>query len=182
MKQLPTPTPQVSAPQVLAPRVSAPVLTLDRSVGYQVRMTHRLVQRALQNRIERHGVTLGMWYFLRALWVEDGLTQSELSAEIGTMEPTTLAAVASMEAAGLVRRERHGTDKRKVRVFLTDKGHELQGKLLPDGIALVQASTKSLSPRDVDKLLAMLKTMQANLSAELEGSAMAAKRMTGAHD
>lgn len=133
-------------------------------------MTHRLVQRALQNRIEKHGVTLGMWYFLRVLWVRDGLTQSELSAEIGTMEPTTLSAVASMEAAGLVRRERHGTDRRKVRVFLTEKGRVMRDTLLPEGIAVVNASVRSLGPRQVDTLLKLLKTMQANLAAELEGS------------
>lgn len=155
---------------------SQPSLPLDRSVGYQIRMTHRLVQRALQCRIERHGVTLGMWYFLRVLWVEDGLTQSELSAEIGTMEPTTLSAVAAMEAAGLVRRERHGTDKRKIRVFLTDKGQAMRDTLLPEGIAVVDASVKSLSPSKVDTLLEMLKIMQANLTAELDTVAQPAKR------
>ena len=35
------------------------------SVGYQVRRTHRALQRFLQLKIEPHGVTLGMWYFLR---------------------------------------------------------------------------------------------------------------------
>ena len=125
-----------------------PSLPLDRSVGYQVRMTHRLIQ---------------------VLWVQDGLTQSELSAEIGTMEPTTLSAVASMEAAGLVRRERDGTDKRKVHVFLTEKGRAMRDTLLPEGIAVVNASVRSLGPRQVDTLLKLLKTMQANLAAEMEG-------------
>ena len=144
-----------------------PSLPLDRSVGYQVRMTHRLVQRALQGRIGKHGVTLGMWYFLRVLWVEDGLTQSELSAKIGTMEPTTLTAVAAMERADLVRRERHSTDKRKIRVFLTDKGQSMRDTLLLEGIAVVDASVRSLSQVEIDSLLAMLKVMQANLTADL---------------
>ena len=109
-----------------------------------------------------------MWYFLRVLWVEDGLTQSELSAQIGTMEPTTLSAVASMEQAGLVRRERHGTDRRKMRIFLTDNGKALHGALLPEGIAVVAAAVKSLSPGEIDRLLSLLKIIQVNLSEELE--------------
>ena len=163
-------------------RAPEPSLPLDRSVGYQVRMTHRLVQRALQRRIEKHGVTLGMWYFLRVLWVQDGLTQSELSSEIGTMEPTTLSAVAAMEQAGLVRRERHGTDRRKVRVFLSDKGKAMRDTLLPEGIAVVDTSVGSLSPAEVDTLLALLKTMQANLAAEVETGTPAAKRAARSAD
>ncbi len=154
----------------------APSLPLDRSVGYQIRMTHRLVQRALQARIERHGVSLGMWYFLRVLWNKDGITQSELSSLIGTMEPTTLSAVASMEQAGLVRREKHSTDGRKVNVFLTEKGRALQAELLPEGIAVVQSAVASFSKREVDFMLALLKVMQANLAAELGEATQHTKR------
>ena len=79
---------------------------LQESVGYQIRATHRLLQRYLQMKIEPYDVTLGMWYFLRALWNEDGLTQRELSNRIGTMEPTTLSAIQIMERRGLVTRVR----------------------------------------------------------------------------
>eukprot|EP01037_Dinobryon_pediforme_P044405 gene44405-56149_t len=61
------------------------------SVGFQVRMTHRAMQRALQAKISPAGATLGTWYFLRALWDEDGLTQRELADRTGTMEPTTMS-------------------------------------------------------------------------------------------
>src|SRR5262245_43915778 len=106
----PTPTPQRAAD------FSFP---LDLSVGYQIRMTHRMLQRHLQARIEPHGVTLGMWYFLRALWEEDGLTQSELSRRIGTMEPTTLTAIQTMQRNGLVKRVRSKEDRRKLQIYLT---------------------------------------------------------------
>lgn len=65
-------------------------LPFDLSIGYQIRLTHRLMQKLLQLKIEQFGVTLGMWYFLRVLWDQDGLTQKELSDLVGTMEPTAL--------------------------------------------------------------------------------------------
>ncbi|MBE7608248.1 MarR family winged helix-turn-helix transcriptional regulator, partial [Salmonella enterica] len=89
------------------------------SVGYQIRSTHRALQRFLQLKIEPYDVTLGMWYFLRALWAEDGLTQRELSRRIGTMEPTTLLAIQKMERRGLVQRVQNKTDRRKWHVRLT---------------------------------------------------------------
>lgn len=143
-----------------------PILPFDTSVGYQIRLTHRLMQRALQTRVERHGVTLGMWYYLRALWNRDGLTQSELSALIGTMEPTTLSAVVAMEQAGLVRRERNGKDRRKINVFLTEKGRALRTELLPEGIAVVETAIRSFSRREVGLILSMLREIQVNLARE----------------
>src|SRR5918998_4629936 len=93
----------------------APVdFPLETSVGYQIRMVYRAMQRLLQTRIGPHGVTLGMWYSLRALWSEDGLTQRELSHRIGTMEPSTLSAIQIMERNGLVRRVRSRDDRRKM--------------------------------------------------------------------
>ena len=64
-----------------------------RSLGYLIRDTFRAFNRLLHDLIEAHGVAIGHWYFLRELWVEDGLTQRELSRRAGIMEPTTAAAV-----------------------------------------------------------------------------------------
>ena len=142
-------------------------LPLDRSVGYQVRQTHRLVQRALQARIERHGVTLGMWYYLRVLWDGDGLTQRELSRLTGTMEPTALSAIAGMEKGGLVRRERDGSDRRKMNVFLTEKGRALQATLLPFAIEVVDLATAAMTEDERAQLLSLLRSMQEQLRADL---------------
>lgn len=149
------------------PTLPGPKLPLDVSVGYQIRITHRLVQRALQARISPHGVTLGMWYFLRVLWQGDGITQRELSNRIGTMEPTTLSAIMAMERAGIVRRVRNSRDRRKINVFLTDHGRSLEPLLLPAAIAVVEDSVRGIPPAEVGLLLRMLGTMQRNLGEAL---------------
>jgi MarR family transcriptional regulator, organic hydroperoxide resistance regulator len=61
-------------------RAAEPDLPFAESIGYQIRATHRSLQRLLQLKIEPHGVTLGMWYFRRALWHEDGLNQRDSPA------------------------------------------------------------------------------------------------------
>lgn len=138
-------------------------LPLERSVGYQVRMTHRALQRSLQIKIKPHGVTLGTWYFLRALWHEDGLTQRELSRRIGTREPTTMTAIVAMEANGLVRRVRNDADRRKQNVFLTPKGRRLKTRLLPLAAEIVNTATAGLAERELALLLQLLGTVQRNL-------------------
>jgi DNA-binding MarR family transcriptional regulator len=149
----------------LTPRETAEdeALPLERSVGYQVRMTHRALQRYLQVKIKPYGVTLGTWYFLRALWHEDGLTQRELSRRIGTREPTTMTAILAMEANGLVKRVRNDADRRKQNVFLTTKGRRLKSKLLPLAREVVSTAITGLDAREVDLFLKFLGSVQRNL-------------------
>src|SRR5690348_17377230 len=101
------------------------------SVGYLLRFAFRYYSRALEQRTLPFGVTGGQWRFLRVLWIEDGLTQIELSRRVGMREPTTVAAVNGLERAGLVARRKSATDRRKVHVFLTARAKRLRHKLVP---------------------------------------------------
>jgi MarR family transcriptional regulator, organic hydroperoxide resistance regulator len=139
----------------------------SESVGYQIRSTHRLLQRFLQLKIEPYGVTLGMWYFLRVLWDEDGLTQRELSRRVGTMEPTTLSAILAMEKRGYVRRVRNRKDRRKLHVYLTAKGRKIRKNLIPLAKEVVATAVQSLSSREVRQMLAGLAEIQRNLHATI---------------
>ena len=165
-------TKPVSGKKAVEPKKrSAPAaeaeLPFAESVGYQIRATHRALQRFLQSKIEPHGITLGMWYFLRALWHEDGLTQRELSVRVGTMEPTTLSAILIMEKKGLVRRARNRDDRRKWHIHLTPKGHALKGKLLPLAREVVDTAVHNLSRGEVAQLLKALSEVQRSLHATL---------------
>jgi len=147
--------------------VSEVDLPFAESVGYQIRATHRALQRFLQLKIEPHGVSLGMWYFLRALWHEDGLTQRELSRRVGTMEPTTLSAILNMEKKGLVRRAQNKEDRRKWHVHLTAKGRALKVELIPLARDVVDTAAQSLSRKEIKQLMDGLAEIQNNLHATL---------------
>jgi DNA-binding MarR family transcriptional regulator len=138
-------------------------LPFDASIGFTIRTTHRLIQRSLLSRIQRHGISLGMWYFLRALWDEEGLTQRDLSAIVGTMEPTTLTAIKSMERAGLVKRVPNAADRRKLNIYLTKRGKALKKELLPLALEVTQIASAGLSEEDKDMLFGFLRRIQKNL-------------------
>ena len=142
------------------------LLPTSRSVGYLVRQTHRAFTRVLQARIAPHGVSIGMWYFLRVLWQEDGISQRELSQRVGMMEPTTASALNNMERKGFVRRLRNRTDRRIVNVFLTERGRALRRELLPLAAAVNELALRGVSADEVDKLRAVLTKLQAALGAD----------------
>jgi MarR family transcriptional regulator, organic hydroperoxide resistance regulator len=133
------------------------------SSGYVVRDAHRAFQRLLERRIAPYGVSRGQWYFLRVLWNTDGLSQRELSARVGMMEPTTVIALRSMEKAGLITRERSGDDRRKVRVLLTAKAKRLRNELLTVARAITDAAEEGIAARDLTVFRRVIARMTANL-------------------
>lgn len=110
-----------------------------------------------------------MWYFLRVLWREDGLSQRELSRRAGTMEPTTMSAIVALEKGGLARRRSDARDARMRRVHLTPAGKALERKLMPIARDVVETATRGLSPRERQALLAGLRTVTTNCDAAIAG-------------
>src|ERR1700724_39684 len=133
------------------------------SSGYLVRDAHRAFQRLLERRIGPFGVTRGQWYFLRVLWITDGLSQRELSARVGMMEPTTVIALRSMEKSGLIRRVRGDDDRRKVRVFLTAKAKRLRNELLTVARGITDEAEEGIAPRDLAAFRRIVARMTENL-------------------
>jgi MarR family transcriptional regulator, organic hydroperoxide resistance regulator len=133
------------------------------SSGYLVRDAHRAFQRLLERRIAAYGVTRGQWYFLRVLWTADGLSQRELSARVGMMEPTTAVALRSMERSQLIRRLRAEDDRRKVRVFLTAKAKRLRNELLTLARGITADAEQGIPARDLANFRRVIARMTANL-------------------
>jgi len=142
-------------------------LPFEDSIGYQIRATHRTLQRYLQSMIEPHGVSSGSWYFLRALWHEDGLTQRQLAIRIGIREPTVLITIKDMEARGLVKRVRSEADRRKIHVWLTPRAKRLKSKLIPLARHVVATAAGNLTTTEIRRLLQQLTEIQNSLNAAI---------------
>ena len=120
--------------------------------------------RELQGRLVEHGVSFGHWTFLRILWERDGLTQRELSDEAGVAEPSTNAAMKTMEEAGYVRRARLPDNRKNIYVRLTPKGRALKAKLVPLAQAVNRDAVRGVPARDVEAARRVLVAVRENLS------------------
>ena len=136
---------------------------LAESSGFLVRDANRAFQRLLEKRIAPYGVARGQWYFLRVLWSEDGLSQRELSARVGTMEPTTVIALRSMERSGLIRRVRSSDDKRRSQVWLTAKAQRLRDELLAIARGITDAAEDGISRDELAQFRRVIRRMTENL-------------------
>lgn len=149
--------------------VAEDVPAADIALSFVVRDVNRAFARALQTRIARSGVSMGQWFFLRALWDEDGLTQRELSHRVGMMEPTTVTAVNVMERQGLVQRVRNVHDRRKMNIHLTDKGRALRDTMMPSASDIAELAVVGIPSDEVARAIAVLRQVGANLNAAAQG-------------
>jgi DNA-binding MarR family transcriptional regulator len=141
----------------------------DDSLGFQVRRCHRAFDRVLNAYLSREGLTSGFWYFLRALWQENGATQKRLSQLNNVTEPTTVTTLNAMTQIGLVRRERNVGDRRKLNVFLTPRGETLKAELMPYAFRINAIACEGIPASDLETCLSVLKQMSENLTREAAG-------------
>lgn len=138
-------------------------------LAHLVRDVARAQMRALQVRLSAHGVSFGHWTFLRILWIQDGITQRELSDLAGVMEPTTFTAVKAMESMGLIERRQLAGNRKNVHVFLSKEGRALEKVLVPLAEDVNRASVRGIPDRSVAIVRKSLLQMIQNLADEEAG-------------
>lgn len=138
----------------------------NERLAHLVRDAARGLNRSLQQRLATHDIAFGHWIFLRMLWEGDGLTQREMSERAGLMEPTTHAALRKMEALGYITRKHQRGDRKKMFVFLTEKGRALRDVLVPLAEEVNTVATGGVRDADVAAMRRVLLAMIANLEAE----------------
>ncbi len=143
-------------------------LSPEQSLGFQVRRCHRAFDRVLSAHLAPAGMTSGFWYFLRALWQENGATQRRLAQLNNVTEPTTVTLLAAMERLDLIRRDRNTQDRRKINVFLTPRGEALETDLMPTAARINDIAGQGVSPAELATCLSVLKRMSENLSRETQ--------------
>jgi DNA-binding MarR family transcriptional regulator len=124
-------------------------------IGMLLRDADSAFNRYLTAQLAVHGVTFGQFQHLRNLWVEDGLTQAELSRRIGIEMASSTAILDSLEAGKLITRVRNAADRRKINVFLTPAGAALEKALMTCATDANKRASKGLSKAEVAHLFTL---------------------------
>lgn len=136
------------------------------NIGYVLRLLHRLGRDRLMENMTKLGVTAGYWYYLWALYQEDGLSQAELARRVRNVGPTAFVALSKMERAELITRRRNTDDRREIQVFLTDKAKALKPQLYEDLARVNEQSLAMLTDIEVSELFRLLEKVRFSLDAD----------------
>lgn len=138
---------------------------IDTTLGYIVNRTAVLLRQALQQRFRQsdHALTAEEWALLGQLWKQDGLSRQRLAAKTFKDQTTVTRLLDVLVAKGVVRRETDATDRRVIRIWLTDAGRHLEASLVPLARGMLQEAVRDISDADLQITLQTLHQIQANL-------------------
>jgi DNA-binding MarR family transcriptional regulator len=131
--------------------------------GYLVRRAHRAFVKAITVSLAEHGLSLGQYQILRALLTKDGISQSELSDRLEVHKAALTALIDGLERDGYIKRRRPESDGRKLIVFLTAKGRNLQQGLQELARDINVKSQQKIAKGDMEVTVRVIDQIVANL-------------------
>lgn len=105
------------------------MIDIEKSVGFLLAKAYQRACAIFKEEFDRYDLTSQQFGLLAFLWIEDGLSQAELSAR-SQIDRTTMGGIIDrLEKEGLVERRNHPADRRAYQVYLTAKGRSLEDEL-----------------------------------------------------
>ena len=108
-------------------------LKSEQSIGSYISSFYRLGVVFLSKEYKEYGIGSGQYQFIFSLYMEDGVSHDVLTEKLGVDKATTTRAIAKLEEEGYVKRVLDKNDKRKYKIFLTDKAIEKKEEILEIG-------------------------------------------------
>lgn len=96
---------------------------------------------------------------------EAGLSPADIAERTGVTRATITGLLDGLEAAGLVSREAHPTDRRSLQVVLTEQGRQQLDRMLPDHYRRIAALMSNLTTAEQLLLTELLQKVVAQLPA-----------------
>lgn len=144
--------------------------SLDDNLIFQLGTVAKKVHQHVENvfRNENLDITPEQFSLLTILWYNEGISIKEL-ADRSQRDKTTISRVVSnMIKHDLIRRLDNVDDKRAKRIFLTDKGRNLQDQLVMLSGEIYVEALGNLSDEELDRTLEVLQKIENNLSDNSE--------------
>ena len=139
--------------------------TLHDIVNYMIYKTARIMRMKFQNDMRSIDldITQEQYFILIKLWALDGQYQAELADEIFQDNPNITSILDNMEKKKLIVRKPDKNDRRKFRIFLTQKAKDIYNTYKTGAPESRKLDYKHLNDKDFDDLKRILSTIEANI-------------------
>lgn len=98
-------------------------------------------------------ITTEQWVLLDNLYQNNGISQNELAERNFKNAPTVSRIIDLLCKKGLTERQRFENDRRRYKIFMTERGKELYEKALPAVLNLRKQGWNNLTDEDYDNLV-----------------------------
>jgi DNA-binding MarR family transcriptional regulator len=121
------------------------------SLLYMVKQVELVVRSHLDELVKPAGITALQYTALTVLERHDGLSAAQLARDSFVTAQSMADLVRSLEARGLVRRERNPRSRRELLILLTDTGRELLDRFADPVRDLEERMIQDLTPNQADQ-------------------------------
>lgn len=139
----------------------------DKLIGFLFSDIARFRGIIFENLMKPYGLTHAQAYVLNQLFLEDGLTQTELAARMHVGTVTVSGLLDRLEVRGWVRRSADARDRRAKKVWLSDDASGLLEHMVREFTNLNDIALDGLSEGEVTEMARMLRQVRSNLAAKV---------------
>jgi len=140
---------------------------IKKSVGRRIHILYRLTMMNVRNEMKKLGFGAGDYGFLAMLFIQDGLSQDEISKQMRVDKSYTARAIAKLEKAGMVERSSDPNEHRIRRVFLGEKAFEIETEFVDMVQQWHRILVEGVDPDDLSTLCKVLDQMKVNAETHL---------------
>lgn len=129
-------------------------------------LLHRIssqMRRNYSESLRELNLYVGQDNLLYRLWLGDGITQMQLCEHLHCEPPTVTNMVRSLEQNGFIYRKKDEQDARVMRIFLTDKGKELEKPVESKWREQQEKLLHSISTEERRVLRQLMQQMESNI-------------------
>src|SRR5687768_17570114 len=129
----------------------------------QVSQAYRTLSDNFMDRIGMHRAQATL---LCRLFLNNGMTQSEIAEQLSVQGATVTNILQRLEEAGLVTRQRDSEDNRLVRVYLTEAGRQKERAITEQFLKLEGTIFEGINENDRTRMRSLLHQMLQNMTAK----------------
>jgi DNA-binding MarR family transcriptional regulator len=112
-------------------RTKKPVdLNFRDSIWCNVAVAFQRVDMLYKQEVQSLGLAVIEWYILRTLYDHDGLMAGQLARAVGRTPTSFTSTIDTVERKRLVQRSIQPSNRRSVRIYLTEQGKALEGQVI----------------------------------------------------
>lgn len=134
----------------------------DEALGFLLYVVSAKFKNELNHALLPYDITTEQWAILVRLWEGEGKTQKQLAEKAEKDEPNVGRILKKLEAKGLIVRQSDPKDGRIILVFLTQKGMQLEEKLVPLAIDILARAEQCFTKEEFQTLKSLLKRLMDN--------------------
>jgi len=138
-------------------------LELEKYIGVIVHRADLKLNNYYQKVVNPFDITVDQWEILVILWEKEGITQKEIAERLYKDQTNIARMLFKLENKGFIHRVTHETDRRSLRVYLTDKGRETKDEILAPSIEAYRKTIAGLSEEEVETFRRLLAAIYKNV-------------------